>query len=83
MAKHLGGGDGIRDQKPGMRGRAAPHRPQRPDPTPPSGPTPPPAPLGGAPGPDLAGPLTDRLRYLDAATRRIARGMNLDETLWE
>ncbi|WP_327592102.1 SpoIIE family protein phosphatase [Streptomyces chartreusis] len=83
MAKHLGGGDGIRDQKPGMRGRAAPHRPQRPDPTPPSGPTPPPAPLGEAPGPDLAGPLTDRLRYLDAATRRIARGMNLDETLWE
>ncbi|GHG99853.1 SpoIIE family protein phosphatase [Streptomyces lanatus] len=28
-------------------------------------------------------PQTDRLRYLDAATRRIARGMNLDETLYE
>ncbi|MGC0327666.1 serine phosphatase RsbU (regulator of sigma subunit)/anti-sigma regulatory factor (Ser/Thr protein kinase) [Streptomyces sp. SAI-170] len=26
---------------------------------------------------------TDRLRYLDSATRRIARGMNLDETLAE
>lgn len=34
-------------------------------------------------GPDIAEPQTDRLRYLDAATRRIARGMNLDETLRE
>ncbi|MFF5482879.1 SpoIIE family protein phosphatase [Streptomyces sp. NPDC012935] len=34
-------------------------------------------------GPDDAEPHTDRLRYLDAATRRIARGMNLDETLHE
>ncbi|MFC5220187.1 ATP-binding SpoIIE family protein phosphatase [Streptomyces coerulescens] len=82
MAKQLGGGDGIREQTPGMRGRAAPaHRPQRPDPSPRSAKTPPPAPPGD--GPDLAEPLTDRLRYLDAATRRIARGMNLDETLWE
>jgi hypothetical protein len=82
MAKQLGGGDGIREQTPGMRGGAAPaHRPQRPDPSPRSAKTPPPAPPGDAP--DLAEPLTDRLRYLDAATRRIARGMNLDETLWE
>ncbi|MFD6552559.1 SpoIIE family protein phosphatase [Streptomyces sp. NPDC058398] len=28
-------------------------------------------------------PQTDRLRYLDVATRRIARGMDLDETLRE
>ncbi|MGD1221038.1 SpoIIE family protein phosphatase [Streptomyces krungchingensis] len=33
--------------------------------------------------PDGAGPQTDRLRYLDVATRRIARGMDLDETLLE
>jgi hypothetical protein len=32
---------------------------------------------------DAAEPQTDRLRYLDAATRQIARGMNLDETLAE
>jgi hypothetical protein len=30
-----------------------------------------------------SGPQTDRLRYLDTATRRIARGMDLDETLYE
>ncbi|MDQ0828636.1 serine phosphatase RsbU (regulator of sigma subunit)/anti-sigma regulatory factor (Ser/Thr protein kinase) [Streptomyces achromogenes] len=34
-------------------------------------------------GRDAAGQQTDRLRYLDAATREIARGMNLDETLRE
>ncbi|KRD19909.1 serine/threonine protein phosphatase [Streptomyces sp. Root264] len=34
-------------------------------------------------GRDAAEPQTDRLRYLDAATREIARGMNLDETLRE
>ncbi|MGN9758531.1 SpoIIE family protein phosphatase [Streptomyces sp. SD31] len=33
--------------------------------------------------PDVIEPQTDRLRYLDAATRQIARGMNLDETLYE
>ncbi|MFF4654567.1 SpoIIE family protein phosphatase [Streptomyces sp. NPDC001381] len=33
------------------------------------------------PRPDAAEPQTDRLRYLDAATRRIAGGMNLDETV--
>ncbi|MGW2379809.1 SpoIIE family protein phosphatase [Streptomyces sp. NPDC001658] len=33
--------------------------------------------------PDLTAPQTDRLRYLDTATRQIARGMNLDETLRE
>ncbi|MGI5379680.1 SpoIIE family protein phosphatase [Streptomyces sp. CA-251387] len=37
----------------------------------------------GVHGPDVAEPQTDRLRYLDAATRQIARGMNLDETLHE
>ncbi|MEY9965191.1 serine phosphatase RsbU (regulator of sigma subunit)/anti-sigma regulatory factor (Ser/Thr protein kinase) [Streptacidiphilus sp. MAP12-16] len=36
---------------------------------------------GGAAG-DIE-PQTDRLRYLDTATRRIARGMDLDETLRE
>ncbi|MEU0807648.1 SpoIIE family protein phosphatase [Streptomyces sp. NPDC005970] len=30
-----------------------------------------------------AGAHTERLRYLDEATRRIARGMDPDETLWE
>ncbi|TXS49264.1 serine/threonine protein phosphatase [Streptomyces sp. uw30] len=82
MAEQLGGGDGIREHTPGMRERAAPaQRPQHPDPSPPSAQAPPAAPPGD--GPHLAQPLTDRLRYLDAATRRIARGMNLDETLWE
>ncbi|MFE9994546.1 SpoIIE family protein phosphatase [Streptomyces avermitilis] len=33
--------------------------------------------------PDSTGPQTDRLRYLDVATRQIARGMDLDETLRE
>jgi len=35
------------------------------------------------PGPDRGGEQTDRLQYLDVATRRIARGMDLDETLRE
>ncbi|WP_406193225.1 SpoIIE family protein phosphatase [Streptomyces sp. NBC_01017] len=51
------------------------------DPAPPATQAPPGTPL--AAGPDAAEPHTDRLRYLDAATRRIARGMNLDETLHE
>ncbi|MEU9052113.1 SpoIIE family protein phosphatase [Streptomyces sp. NPDC048384] len=51
------------------------------DPAPPATQAPPGTPL--AAGPDDAEPHTDRLRYLDAATRRIARGMNLDETLRE
>ncbi|MEU6355442.1 serine/threonine protein phosphatase, partial [Streptomyces sp. NPDC047072] len=34
-------------------------------------------------GPGAGGPQTDRLRYLDAATRQIGRGMNLDDTLDE
>ncbi|SDP71049.1 Serine phosphatase RsbU, regulator of sigma subunit [Streptomyces sp. cf386] len=38
---------------------------------------------GQAAGADVAEPQTDRLRYLDAATRQIARGINLDETLEE
>ncbi|MGW6907191.1 ATP-binding SpoIIE family protein phosphatase [Streptomyces sp. NPDC054940] len=38
---------------------------------------------GEAAGADVAEPQTDRLRYLDAATRQIARGINLDETLEE
>ena len=37
---------------------------------------------GGEAAPDT-GPQTDRLRYLDVATRRIARGMDPDETLKE
>lgn len=43
------------------------------------------APAGRAKGAarDAGEPQTDRLRYLDAATRQIARGMNLDETLRE
>ncbi len=43
------------------------------------------APAGHPPGdgPEVPPPQTDRLRYLDAATRQIARGMNLDETLYE
>ncbi|MEU8846608.1 SpoIIE family protein phosphatase [Streptomyces sp. NPDC048564] len=48
------------------------------DPAPPVTQAPP-----GAAGPDDAEPHTDRLRYLDTATSRIARGMNLDETLHE
>ncbi|MFF4274492.1 SpoIIE family protein phosphatase [Streptomyces sp. NPDC001536] len=43
-------------------------------------PPPPEAPAGR---PLASEPQTDRLRYLDAATRQIARGMNLDETLDE
>ncbi|MCX5337603.1 SpoIIE family protein phosphatase [Streptomyces sp. NBC_00140] len=43
-------------------------------------PPPPEAPAGR---PIASAPQTDRLRYLDAATRQIARGMNLDETLGE
>ncbi|MFE0251272.1 SpoIIE family protein phosphatase [Streptomyces sp. NPDC059010] len=34
-------------------------------------------------GADPVEPQSNRLRYLDAATRQIARGMNLDETLQE
>jgi serine phosphatase RsbU (regulator of sigma subunit)/anti-sigma regulatory factor (Ser/Thr protein kinase) len=43
------------------------------------------APAGRSRGalPDGAELQTDRLRYLDAATRRIARGMNVDETVQE
>ncbi|MFC1408224.1 SpoIIE family protein phosphatase [Streptacidiphilus sp. N1-12] len=33
--------------------------------------------------PHVTEPQTDRLRYVDAATRRIARGLDLDETLGE
>jgi serine phosphatase RsbU (regulator of sigma subunit) len=36
-----------------------------------------------ASAPEAGVPQTDRLRYLDVATRRIARGMDLDETLRE
>ncbi|MFF6979900.1 SpoIIE family protein phosphatase [Streptomyces sp. NPDC008343] len=51
------------------------------EPAPPATQAPPGSPLAAEP--DDAEPHTDRLRYLDAATRRIARGMNLDETLYE
>ncbi|MDV9177261.1 serine/threonine protein phosphatase, partial [Streptomyces sp. W16] len=47
-----------------------------PEPVPPSGP-------GWHRTPLPPVPQTDRLQYLDVATRRIARGMDLDETLRE
>ncbi|MEY9996806.1 serine phosphatase RsbU (regulator of sigma subunit)/anti-sigma regulatory factor (Ser/Thr protein kinase) [Streptomyces sp. V4I8] len=82
MTKQPGAGEDIRGQAPGVGERAAlAYRPQQPGPSPLSGQA-----LRGSPqgdGPALPGPQTDRLRYLDAATRRIARGMNLDETLSE
>ena len=82
MTKQPGAGEDIRGQTPGVRERAAlACRPQQP------GPSPRPAEaVRGSPrgdGPAVAEPQTDRLRYLDAATRRIARGMDLDETLDE
>ncbi|MFI5555943.1 SpoIIE family protein phosphatase [Streptomyces sp. NPDC051738] len=78
MTKDLGADRGTGGQAAGVRGPAAPpHRAERP---------PAPGATAGPPrdgGPDVAEPQTDRLRYLDAATRRIARGINLDETLDE
>ncbi len=68
MTKQPGAGEDVRGQAPGARERAAlACRPQPP---------------GTSPRP-VAEPQTDRLRYLDAATRQIARGMDLDETLYE
>ncbi|GHI03452.1 hypothetical protein Scel_17730 [Streptomyces cellostaticus] len=42
-------------------------------------------PAGGmlGPGADVSVPKADRLRYLDTATRQIARGVNVDETVHE
>lgn len=83
MTKQLGTGDDTGGPAPGARESAAfMHRPQ------PSGSdnrgVTVRLPAAEAPaGPDATPPQTDRLRYLDAATRQIARGMNLDETLYE
>ncbi|MES5823771.1 SpoIIE family protein phosphatase [Streptomyces sp. RG80] len=74
MTKQLGADGGAGGRPAGAPGpAAAPPRPERP--APPSE-----APAGR---PIASEPQTDRLRYLDAATRQIARGMNLDETLGE
>ena len=67
MTKHPGADGGTGGQAPGVHRTAADA---------PAGP-----PRGARPG--VAGPQTDRLRHLDAATRQIAHGMNLDETLHE
>lgn len=67
MTKHPGAGKGTGGHAPGVHRTAADT---------PAGP-----PWSARPG--AAGPQTDRLRYLDAATRQIAHGMNLDETLRE
>lgn len=91
-----GRGHGTGGRPPGAPA-PAPEPPRAPAPFPNPGParTPPVAP-GAAPAPapasappenphpvDPPGPQTDRLVYLDAATRRIARGMNVDETVTE
>ena len=82
MTKQPGAGEDIRGKAPGVRERAAlAYRPQPPGATPPSPEALRPSPLGD--GPDGPEPQTDRLRYLDAATRQIARGMDLGETLYE
>ena len=81
MTKHPGAKPGTGTQASGVRGRAALDSTE--------GGTARLLPAADAAGhprgdrPDLAEPQTDRLRYLDAATRQIARGMNLDETLRE
>ncbi|WP_155060299.1 SpoIIE family protein phosphatase [Streptomyces blattellae] len=89
MRKQLGTGDDTGGRAPGAQDLAAlAHRP-RPSGSEHSGATlhPPaaraPAGLPPSDGPEIAPPQTDRLRYLDTATRQIARGMNLDETLYE
>lgn len=76
MTKRLGTGKRTGRKAAGAQGRGAPaRRPTR------SGPASVPGDRADETGP--AQPQTDRLRYLDAATRRIARGMDLDETLSE
>ncbi|MFE5812698.1 SpoIIE family protein phosphatase [Streptomyces sp. NPDC056479] len=67
MTKRRGPGEGADGQAGGHREGADPGPARQP----------------GNAGPDLTGPQTDRLRYLDAATRQIARGIDLDETLDE
>ena len=83
VTKHLGADEGTGGQTAGVHEPAAPpHRSQHPAPSPVSGDRSEEARAqsGADPG---AEPQTNRLRYLDAATRQIARGMNLDETLDE
>lgn len=76
MTKRLGTGKRTGRKAAGAQGRGTPaRRPTR------SGPASVPGDRADEPRP--AEPQTDRLRYLDAATRSIARGMDLDETLSE
>ncbi|NUP24294.1 MAG: SpoIIE family protein phosphatase [Streptomyces sp.] len=70
VTKDLGAGRGTGGRTAGGHGPAAPSAEAR-------------APAGEIRASDAVEPQTDRLRYLDAATRQIARGMNLDETLHE
>lgn len=79
MTKHLGADSGTGGQQAGVQPPARPRRSPRPAPSPadtPSG-------RLRRDRPSVAEPQTDRLRYLDAATRQIARGTDLDETLQE
>ncbi|MFJ7073737.1 SpoIIE family protein phosphatase [Streptomyces sp. NPDC098781] len=71
MTKRLGAGEGADGQAADGQHPAAPDALPRGSPGPESI------------GPGLTGAQTDRLRYLDAATRQIARGIDLDETLHE
>lgn len=75
MTKRLGSGKRTGGKAAGARGRAAAsRRPARSAP----------APVAGDRADEgRTEAQTDRLRYLDAATRSIARGMDLDETLSE
>ncbi|MET9834954.1 SpoIIE family protein phosphatase [Streptomyces sp. NPDC006385] len=78
--QHLGAEQGTGGPASGARGPAAPSR-RAAARRPPASEA-----RAGHPkddGTDVAEPQTDRLRYLDTATRRIARGMSLDETLHE
>ncbi|MCL8012149.1 SpoIIE family protein phosphatase [Streptomyces sp. AS02] len=78
VTKDLGADRGTGEQAADVRGAAAASHGATPQPA--SGAS---AGRPGSEGPEAAEPQTDRLRYLDAATRQIARGMNLDETLHE
>ncbi|WP_328354012.1 SpoIIE family protein phosphatase [Streptomyces sp. NBC_00445] len=83
MTKQLGTGDDTGGPVPGAQEPAALMRRPQPSGSDHRGVTVR-LPAAEAPaGSDATPPQTDRLRYLDAATRQIARGMNLDETLYE
>lgn len=79
MTKHLGADSGTGEKPAGVPPTARARRSPRPAPS-----------RGDTPSgrlrrdrPKDAEAQTDRLRYLDAATRQIARGTDLDETLQE